>query len=137
MYMYMYMMQGSDVGFLPMGQSIPACDTQTKVISRLEYHIYRHCVSYDNFGEELMFDALQDMLNPLTSTKVHCTWPWMYMHAVSLPPPPPLPPADCQWLLIIIKFITCKFLFLTFQPIYMYVSLHVHLYVHVHMQGNH
>ena len=65
-----YLMQGSDVGFLPMGQSIPACDTSTKVISRLEYHIYRQCVSYDNLGEGLLFNAVQDMLNPLNSTKV-------------------------------------------------------------------
>ena len=97
--MYMYLMQGSDIGFLPMGQSIPACDTQTKVISRLEYHIYRRCVSYDNFGEELMFDALQDMLNPLTSTKVRD------MHAVSLthPPSPPSPPIPTvsRWSMVI------------------------------------
>ena len=70
MCMCIYLMQGSDVGFLPMGQSIPACDTSSKVISRLEYHIYRQCVSYDNLGEELLFNAVQDMLNPLNSTKV-------------------------------------------------------------------
>ena len=63
-------MQGSDIGFLPISEFIPACDTQSKVISRLEYHIYRQCFSYDNLGEELLFDALQDMLNPLNSTKV-------------------------------------------------------------------
>ena len=63
-------MQGSDIGFLPMSQLIPACDTNAKVISRLEYHIYRQCVSYDNLGEDLLFSALQDMLNPLNSTKV-------------------------------------------------------------------
>ena len=67
--MYTYM-QGSDIGFLPISQLIPACDTQSKVISRLEYHIYRQCISYNNLGENLLFDAVQDMLNPLTSSKV-------------------------------------------------------------------
>ena len=66
----MYYMQGSDVGFLPISQFIPECDSESRLISRLEYHIYRQCISYDNLGEELLFDALQDMLNPLTSTKV-------------------------------------------------------------------
>lgn len=86
--MYMYMMQGSDVGFLPVSQSIPACDTQSKVISRLEYHIYQRCVSYDNLGEDLLFGALQDMLNPLTSTKVpnHGCTCMLFI----LPPPPPM-----------------------------------------------
>lgn len=79
MYMYIYMhlhvhvryfIQGSDIGFLPISEFIPACDTESKVISRLEYHVYRQCVSYDNLGEELLFDVLQDMLNPLKSTKV-------------------------------------------------------------------
>lgn len=68
-----HVLQGSDVGFQPMvGQPIPACDTNERVISHLEYHVYRQCVSYDDFGEELLFGALDDMLNPLTSDKVQC-----------------------------------------------------------------